>query len=188
MTAPRARSRCGPRLSVEIEIGEQPWTVLGALDPTSAVEEVAAAVVAHVELPAAATTATLALATDAEVRTLNKTWRSQDKPTNVLSFPSALPPGGLDGRARFLGDVVLAEETLAREAADQGITPADHFRHLVLHGLLHLLGYDHETDAQAHEMETLEVRILAAIGVADPYAATEPVASPPPTAQTTRRA
>ncbi len=105
---------------------------------------------------------------DDAVRDLNARWRGKDRPTNVLSFPAAAP-GGLAG-ARAVGDVVVACETLLDEARREGKSPADHLRHLVAHGVLHLLGYDHETDAEAQIMEDLERRALAALGVADPYA------------------
>lgn len=111
--------------------------------------------------------AVIALADDATVRRLNGTYRSKDKPTNVLSFSSGDPEG------LTLGDVVLACETIRAEAIDLGISARHHTQHLVVHGLLHLLGFDHETDAEATAMEHLETEILAAIGVADPYENTE---------------
>jgi probable rRNA maturation factor len=105
---------------------------------------------------------TIALADDRRVQALNARDRRKDKPTNVLSYPS-------DERD-FLGDVVLARQTVWREAKSQGKTPADHLVHLVVHGTLHLLGYDHETsEADAERMEALERRILAKLGIADPY-------------------
>ncbi len=116
----------------------------------------------------------LLLADDATIRRLNATWRGQDRPTNVLSFPAgdltpdALPeplPGGAS-----LGDVAIALETTRREAAAEGKPLADHLAHLVVHGTLHLLGHDHHTDTQAERMEGLERRILADLGVGDPYA------------------
>ena len=110
----------------------------------------------------------LLLTDDAEVRALNARWRGQDKPTNVLSFPAA-PPDRL-AMSPTLGDVALAFETLAREAEASGAPLADHYRHLVAHGFLHLIGYDHETDEEALAMEALETRILARLGVPDPYA------------------
>ena len=104
----------------------------------------------------------VALADDRRVRVLNSRDRKKDKPTNVLSYPS--------GERGHLGDVVLARQTVWREAKSQGKTPADHVTHLVVHGTLHLLGYDHETgDADAERMEALERRILAKLGIADPY-------------------
>ena len=99
---------------------------------------------------------------------LNARWRGLDKPTNVLSFPAAPADQLLDSAT--LGDVALAFETLAREAETSGVSFADHYRHLVTHGFLHLIGYDHETDDEAGRMEALETRILARLGVADPYA------------------
>ena len=110
----------------------------------------------------------LLLTGDAEVRTLNARWRGQDKPTNVLSFPAA--PADRLSDSPALGDIALAFETLAREAEAAGVSLADHYRHLVTHGFLHLIGYDHETDEEAERMEALEKRILARLGVADPYA------------------
>lgn len=107
------------------------------------------------------------LSDDARVRELNARWRGLDKSTNVLSFPAA-PPAGV-ATARLLGDVVLAFETVAREAAEDNKPLPDHFRHLVAHGFLHLLGYDHEGAADAERMEAMETRILARLGVADPY-------------------
>jgi probable rRNA maturation factor len=109
---------------------------------------------------------TLALADDAEMRGLNRTWRGKDSATNVLSFPADdefSAPG-------FLGDVVLAYETTLKEAREQDIPHADHVYHLVVHGVLHLLGFDHADDAEAERMEALERRALASLGIADPYA------------------
>lgn len=117
---------------------------------------------ADVAVPAEAELS-LALADDAMVRTLNRDYRAKDKPTNVLSFPA--PHGPL------LGDVIIAFETLTREAAEEELTPADHLAHLTIHGLLHLLGYDHETEAEALRMEALETSILAGLGIRDPHAA-----------------
>ncbi|MGO4872148.1 MAG: rRNA maturation RNase YbeY [Roseiarcus sp.] len=111
------------------------------------------------------------LADDAHIRDLNARWRGLDKATNVLSFP-AVEPAHID-QARLLGDIVLAFETVAREAADEGKPLADHYRHLVVHGFLHLIGFDHQTDADAQRMEAMETRILARLGVADPYRASE---------------
>jgi probable rRNA maturation factor len=110
----------------------------------------------------------LCLTDDAQMRGLNARWRGMDRPTNVLSFPTV----SLDriGEAPVLGDIALAYETLAREAKESGQKLADHYRHLVAHGFLHLLGYDHQTGEAAERMEELEKRILARLGVADPYA------------------
>lgn len=107
------------------------------------------------------------LTDDAEQRVLNRDWRGIDKSTNVLSFPQIEPFGAVSG---LLGDIILARETLAREAQEMGISFTDHFTHLVVHGFLHLLGYDHMDDDEALAMESLETQILASLGVADPYA------------------
>jgi probable rRNA maturation factor len=109
----------------------------------------------------------IVLTDDAEQRRLNRTWRGADAPTNVLAFPlaGAAPPGA----PVLLGDVVLAFETVAREAAEQKKPLADHLRHLVVHGVLHLLGFDHRTDTEAAIMEARETEILAGLGVPDPY-------------------
>jgi len=173
---PTPRPGDGSRLDCVVVHESGGWTALGAIEPV--VEAVARAIAGHVALPATRTDAVVVLSSDADVRTLNNDWRKQDKPTNVLSFPSPPQPGVTAGDeatiGHFIGDIVLAEETIAREAADLGIPLSDHFRHLVLHGLLHLLGYDHETDADAAVMEPLETRILAALGVPDPYAGDAP--------------
>lgn len=108
---------------------------------------------------------------DDEVRALNGAWRGKDKATNVLSFPMAEPSELAD--AQLLGDVVLAHGVCAAEAGERGVALETHAAHLVVHGALHLLGYDHETDEQADEMEATERRALASIGIADPYAVTE---------------
>jgi probable rRNA maturation factor len=109
----------------------------------------------------------LVLTSDSEQRVLNRDWRGIDKSTNVLSFPQIEPFGPVSG---LLGDIILARETVAREAEEQGIAFTDHFTHLVVHGFLHLLGYDHMDDDEALAMEGLETQILASLGVADPYA------------------
>jgi probable rRNA maturation factor len=118
--------------------------------------------------PEGATEISLVFTGDEDIRTVNEAWRGQDKPTNVLSFPAfPLLPGGQPGP--MLGDIVLAEETLRREALDLGIPFDDHLTHLLVHGFLHLFGYDHMTDEEAAVMEGLETRILAELGLADPY-------------------
>lgn len=114
--------------------------------------------------------AEITLADDAAQQTLNRTWRGKDTPTNVLAFPAAdpavSPPAGAP---LLLGDVVLAFETVRREAIEQQKPLADHLRHLVVHGVLHLLGYDHAADDDAAAMEAQEVAILAELGVPNPY-------------------
>jgi len=107
-----------------------------------------------------------------EMRTLNSTYRQQDKATNVLSFPAHDIDGLPERAARMLGDVVICASVVGSEATDQGKSLADHWGHMLLHGTLHLLGHDHNTDAKAVEMEALEARLLAVRGITDPYAAT----------------
>ena len=117
----------------------------------------------------------IVLANDEFVQTLNKTYRGKDKPTNVLSFPTGGIPYAVGGELladlgpHLLGDVVLALETIAREAAEQQKTFSHHLTHLVVHGVLHLLGQDHEEDGEAEEMEAMERDILEDLDIADPY-------------------
>jgi probable rRNA maturation factor len=115
------------------------------------------------------------LTNDRAIGALNRQWRGRDQPTNVLSFPTPRPaakPTGKSGHAgaHHLGDIVIAYETTAREARDEGKPFDHHLAHLALHGFLHLLGYDHESHRQAETMERRERLILARLGVPDPYA------------------
>ncbi|MEM8919027.1 MAG: rRNA maturation RNase YbeY [Pseudomonadota bacterium] len=111
---------------------------------------------------------------DEEVRKLNAAYRDKDKPTNVLSFP-LVPRDMLSGLANtddgeiLLGDIILAKETCLREAQEKQVSMSDHTAHLVVHGTLHLLGYDHQNEADALTMEALETRALESLGIADPY-------------------
>ena len=107
------------------------------------------------------------LADDARIRALNRTWLGNDTATNVLSFPAPREP---DSGVRFLGDIVFAIETIRREAEAEEKTFEQHLTHLAVHGVLHLLGFDHERDEDAETMEGRERRILAGLGIADPYA------------------
>ncbi len=120
---------------------------------------------------------TVHLIDDAQIRALNLQWRGKDAATNVLSFPAVEPARIRE--AKLLGDVFVAFETVAREADEEGKSLSDHFRHLAIHGFLHLLGYDHIEDAEAEAMEALETRALARLGVADPYAERELVETAP---------
>ncbi|HEV2514310.1 MAG TPA: rRNA maturation RNase YbeY [Devosia sp.] len=113
------------------------------------------------------TEVSVVLTDDAEQRELNRQWRGFDKSTNVLSFPQIEPFAPVSG---LLGDITLARETVAKEAEEMGIAFEAHFTHLVVHGFLHLLGYDHIEEADAEEMEGLETEILQSLGIADPYA------------------
>jgi probable rRNA maturation factor len=113
----------------------------------------------------------ITLTDDPEQQRLNRTWRGKDAPTNVLAFPGDGPVAQVvaPGAPRILGDVVLALSTIRREAAEQEKPFADHLRHLVVHGVLHLLGHDHDNPAAAAAMERREIAILAELGVPDPY-------------------
>ncbi|AMJ63821.1 hypothetical protein AXW83_19505 [Bosea sp. PAMC 26642] len=119
----------------------------------------------------------LLLTDDKRIRAVNREWRGFDKATNVLSFPGA-PPERI-ATSPVLGDIVLAYETIASEALAEDKAMADHVSHLVIHGLLHLLGEDHETGTQAERMEALEVAALERLGIADPYADSDPLTPTP---------
>ena len=160
-------------LTVHREGGD--WSTFADLEGN--LSRAAAALARHVagRLPARAS-ASVALGSDALVRELNRTYRQCDAATNVLAFPYQRPAsrGPANAGAEeggYLGDIILAEETVVGEARELGIAPEAHLQHLLVHGLLHLLGSDHRNDAEAEAMERLETAILASIGVADPHAA-----------------
>ena len=129
-----------------------------AILPPQTIRDTAAAI--HRETEATGEIA-LALADDSLLRKLNSGFRGKDRPTNVLSFPT--------GNDDFLGDVAISCETLLREAHEQDKAPKDHAVHLLVHGILHLLGYDHQSEDAADAMESLERRVLERLGIADPY-------------------
>ncbi|HZC79683.1 MAG TPA: rRNA maturation RNase YbeY, partial [Ktedonobacterales bacterium] len=158
------------RLSVTLVEEDGDWSSFGALN--EAIRQAAAALAGHGRVSVVSgSEASVVLGSDALVRRLNRTYRGKDAATNVLSFPFQRPPGAAPEDGAYLGDVVLAAETVQLEADERGIERKHHLQHLVVHGLLHLLGYDHDTDSEAEAMERLEVDILATIGVSDPYAA-----------------
>ena len=157
-------------IPVEADVSDE-WG--GAIDwPALARSAVHAAVAHSRHARLADNEVSVMFASDEEVRALNAQWRGKDAATNVLSFPMAA--GEELAAAPLLGDVVLAHGVCAREAAEKGVAIETHAAHLVVHGTLHLLGYDHETsDEEAEEMEAVERRALASIGIADPYHVTE---------------
>ncbi len=148
---------------IEVEIADPVWTA-ALPDATALAEAAAAAALAEAGGTDPGDVAIL-LAGDAEIRRLNAQFRGQDRPTNVLAFPAAAGPD------RHAGDIALAFGVCAAEAAAQAKPLAHHLQHLTVHGVLHLFGFDHEDEAQAQIMEGLERRILAGLGVPDPYAA-----------------
>lgn len=155
----------------EIEIVlEDPIWATETVDPARRAHAAAEAALRHwlQAPPPAGAELAVVLADDAMVRDLNRRFRGKDAPTNVLSFPAA-DPAIADGP---LGDVILARETCRREAAEQGKPLDHHLAHLVVHGVLHLVGYDHEADDEAERMEAAERAILRGLGVPDPYADT----------------
>jgi probable rRNA maturation factor len=147
--------------SIDIDVQSPLWSAQAAAEPTVRAAIAAAAAmlaVAHGEV-------SVVLTDDAAIRLLNRQWRKIDKPTNVLSFPAAKA----GGEVTLLGDIVIAYETLARECADEGWLFLHHLAHLTVHGFLHLLGYDHQNDAQAEAMEALESKIMTRLAMPDPY-------------------
>lgn len=156
-------------ITVDIRIAAAGWRA--ALPNPAAALRRAVRAALKPELPAGAATAlTILLTDDAEMRKLNAGWRAKDKPTNVLSFPAedAVEP---DNPPDYLGDIALGLSTCKREAAEQGKAFADHVAHLTVHGVLHLIGYDHMSEKEAQAMEPREVAILAMLGIANPYIA-----------------
>ena len=142
---------------IEVEIEDEAWTA-ALPDAVALVERAAAAALGPVEGDVV-----VLLTDDAAVREINGRYRDRDQPTNVLSFPAA------ESAAPHLGDLMLAHGVCAAEARAQGKTLSDHLTHLVVHGVLHLLGRDHEADEEAEAMEAEERSLLASLGVADPY-------------------
>jgi len=132
---------------------------------------------AAADLPAGPVELSVVLADDSLVQQLNRDWRGKDAPTNVLSFAALDDEDApiVEGAPLLLGDVVLAFETVVAEAKADGIALADHLAHLVIHGVLHLVGFDHEEEEEALEMESLETRLLAGLGIADPHRSAETV-------------
>lgn len=155
------------RLQVDIAVEGVGWAGEAVLRPR--IERAFAAAARRLALAGEGSEVSVVLTDDATMRTLNARWRRRDVATNVLSFP-AYPVAAGDAPGPLLGDIVLAHETVAREAAIDGKAFDAHFTHLIVHGFLHLLGYDHQVDEDAERMERLERAILAELGIDDPYA------------------
>jgi len=147
---------------IEIEVEDEAWS-RQLPDVLSLAQAAAKAAMKAAETPTPAEGVVILLTDDESVRQLNRDFRGKDYATNVLSFPAPENPEG------HLGDIALGYGVCAREAAEQGKPLAHHLQHLVAHGVLHLVGYDHETDAEAEQMEGLERVVLAGLGVPDPY-------------------
>lgn len=163
-----AGNKAAGAVILEIEVDETAWNEVP--DPETLLRDAARATEAALGQDLSQTVLTVSLATDDEVARLNKQWRGKPGPTNVLSFPAPpampLPPG----EPRPLGDIILAAGVVKCEAEQQGKSLDDHLVHLAVHGILHLMDYDHISEAEATRMENLEVDILNVLGIADPYA------------------
>ena len=162
--------KTSPEINLDVRAQSRRWHELGKLPSLRALlnEALDAGIAVAPRKPMPGAELSLLLTDDKRIRIVNRDWRGFDKPTNVLSFPAA-PPERIAG-SPVLGDIVLALETLEREAQAEEKSFGDHLSHLVVHGLLHLLGEDHETPAEAERMEALEIAALARLGIADPYA------------------
>jgi probable rRNA maturation factor len=167
-----------PQLDIQISVEDEGWPEEPALVSLSEKTlGTAAEFLAKQEkqpFPKMAPELSLVFTDDAAIREINAEWRGMDKPTNVLSFPAfPLEPGKMPGP--MLGDIVIARETVEREAVDLDKSFEDHLTHLLVHGFLHLFGYDHIETDEAERMEALETRILAVLGLSDPYAGQDPI-------------
>jgi probable rRNA maturation factor len=165
---PSRKRAAWPGVTLEVEIVRHGDSWAGEITDALLSRAARAAFAAAPSLPQESYHVTLVLTDDGEMRNLNRIWRGKDAPTNVLSFPAG--PAGQIGVQGFLGDVVLAHETTLKEAREQAIALQDHVAHLVVHGVLHLLNFDHTEDDAAERMEDLERTALAALGIGDPYA------------------
>jgi len=175
--APTARATAPPALDAEIAIEDDRWCDHPGIE-AAAVAAVAGLVAENPAGLKSPSAATIVLSDDARVEALNTQFRHKATPTNVLSFPAG-SGASIPGEPTYLGDVIIARETVEGEAADQGIPLIHHVQHLVIHGVLHLLGYDHLSDTDASVMEALETRILTTLGIPDPYADGEPAGAGP---------
>ncbi len=166
---------CEGLLAVDVDVAAAGWRA-ALEDAEDICARVLETTLTHLDYPVRAYEVSVLLTDDARQQTLNAEYRGKDMPTNVLSFPAS---EDIDGAfpadiAMPLGDISLALETVRRESDGEGLSFGDHFCHLLVHGMLHLAGYDHETDQDAEEMEALEIEILAGFGIEDPYADKRP--------------
>jgi len=171
MVRKTANMPVGGRPAVEIDLSVEAGDWPSEAELLALAERAVAACLAELDV-AGESELSLLFTDDAHVRTLNAEWRGQDKPTNVLSFPAFDAAPG-DALAPLLGDIVIAFETVKSEAALEEKPFEHHLTHLVVHGLLHLMGYDHEADDEAELMEGLERSILGRLAIPDPYALTD---------------
>lgn len=166
-----------PQLDIQISVEDEGWPEDALLVLADRVLSAAAEDLSSSEsqpFPPQPVELSLVFTDDAAIRQINAEWRGKDKPTNVLSFPAfPIEPGAMPGP--MLGDIVIARETVEREAADLEKSAQAHLTHLLVHGFLHLFGYDHLENDEAERMETIETRILATLGLSDPYAGQDPV-------------
>ena len=167
MTATADGARRKPAVSIDLMVEAGEWPARRALSALA--RKAGTAALAEAGADGGPSELSIVFTDDASIRTLNAGWRGKDKPTNVLSFP-AFPTKPGDRLPPILGDVVLAAGTVAREAELEEKPFDHHLLHLMIHGTLHLLGYDHETEADAEIMEALERRALARLAIPDPYA------------------
>ncbi|WP_158808337.1 rRNA maturation RNase YbeY [Beijerinckia sp. L45] len=156
--------------AIDISVEEPAWSAAGDVEALARAAVDAALAASGDELTDESELS-IVLCNDAFIAALNEKWRGLAKPTNVLSFP-------VDMDSPALGDIVIAYETVAREALEDGKTLRDHLSHMIVHGFCHLLGFDHETDEEAEAMEAMEARALAALGIASPFENADLVAKP----------
>ena len=154
-------------MTVTIEVEDEAWQALAGLDQLA--RTAVASALSGAGADGQEREIALLFTSDQSIAEINADWRGKNNPTNVLSFPASSDMPIPEGEPRPLGDIVLSHGVIAREAAEQGKTLHDHTAHLIVHGVLHLLGFDHDTDVEADKMEHLETSILKGLGISDPY-------------------
>lgn len=168
MTATAGGARRKPAVTIDVMVEAGEWPAKRTLSALA--RKAVTAALAEAGADGQPSELSIVFTDDANIRTLNAGWRGKDKPTNVLSFPAFPVTRGSRDLPPMLGDIVLAFETVAKEASLEEKPFEHHLSHLLVHGMLHLLGYDHESDDEAEEMEELERRALARLAIGDPYA------------------